>query len=212
MFILKNIRYKNILSIDSLEIPSGKVTCITGESGSGKSTLLKLLNNLISPDEGEILFKGNSVDKINPVELRRKVVMLSQNPVIFDGTVKDNLLAGLVFANKQLPSQQRLSEVLEQVRLNKEFEQNADSLSGGEKQRLSLARVLLMDPEVFLLDEPSSSLDEATEHFIIDGLVNHTRQSGKTLIMVTHSKKVAEVFSDYEITIADGKVSGRRYK
>lgn len=104
MFDLDKVRYKNILSVNSLCIPAGKVTCIIGESGGGKTTLLRLLNKLISPDTGEIRFHGVPLPQINAVMLRRKVAMLSQEPVIFPGTVRENLLAGLRFSESHRPA------------------------------------------------------------------------------------------------------------
>jgi putative ABC transport system ATP-binding protein len=210
MFTIKDVLYKNILNIADLKIPSNKVTCIVGESGCGKTTLLRLLNKLISYDSGEILFNEQSLDKINSIDLRRRVVMLSQSPATFKGNIKDNLLVGLKFAEKPLVSDDRLNEMLNMVHLNKSLDDSVENLSGGEKQRLALGRVLLLDPECFLLDEPSSALDEDTEHLIIEKIVQYTKEKNKTLIMVTHSKKVAENFADYIFEIKNGRVIDQR--
>lgn len=206
MFLLKNVKYMHILEINDLHIKESKVTCIVGESGSGKSTLLRLLNKLISCDSGEITFNGQPLDTIDSVELRRNVVMLPQHPVIFPGTVRDNLLIGLKFAEKPMVDDKKLRQILEMVHLSKELNDVSDKLSGGEKQRLALGRVLLLDPQVFLLDEPSSALDEETEHIMIEKLVAYAKEANKTLIMVTHSKKVAEAYSEYMVEIHQGKV------
>ncbi|MDH7576865.1 MAG: ABC transporter ATP-binding protein [Bacillota bacterium] len=206
MFCLRGVRYRDILDIERLEIPEGKVTCIVGESGSGKTTLLRLLNKLISYDNGEIVYKGRSLKDIDSVELRRRVIMLPQTPVIFPGTVRDNLLIGLVFSEKPLVGEEKLLEIMEMVHLDKNFDEDAEKLSGGEKQRLALGRVLLMDPEAFLLDEPSSALDEDTEEVVIGGLVKYARERGKTVVMVTHSKQVARSFSDKIVEVNHGRV------
>jgi putative ABC transport system ATP-binding protein len=207
LFQLTNIRYKNILDIKALEIPQNRVTCIIGESGSGKSTLLRLLNKLISCDSGEILYYGFSLDSINAVELRRNVVMLPQLPAIFPGTIRDNLQIGLKFAEKPPVDDEKLRQILIMVHLNKDLGDDSDKLSGGEKQRLALGRVILLEPEVFLLDEPSSALDEETERVIIEKLVAYTKETNKTLIMVTHSKKVAQTYSDNIVELNQGKVA-----
>lgn len=206
MFNLYNIKYKNILDIETLNIPNNKITCIIGESGSGKTTLIKMLNKLISYDAGKILYNDVCIDEIDSVKLRREVVMLPQNPAIFPGSIKDNLLIGLRFSEKPLEKDSRLLEILKVVNLNKELNEDADKLSGGEKQRLALGRVLLMEPSVFLLDEPSSALDEETEQIIIENLVNHAKTYNKTLIMVTHSKKIANQFAQNIIEINKGKI------
>lgn len=206
MFTLKGVKYKNILNIDSLFIPANKVTCVIGESGSGKTTMIRLLNKLISYDSGEIFYNNKLLSEVDSIDLRRNVVMLPQSPAIFAGSVKDNLLIGLRFAEKPLVSDAKLIETLKLVHLDKNLSEDAEKLSGGEKQRLALARILLLNPEVFLLDEPSSALDEDTEHMIIKSLVDYTRENNKTLIMVTHSKKVASYFSDNIIEVKKGKV------
>lgn len=212
MFRLKGVKYKNILDINQLMIPANKVTCIVGESGSGKTTLLRLLNKMISCTEGEIYYNNEAISAINSIELRRKIVMLPQTPAIFTGTVKDNLLIGLKFSEKPLINDEKLIEVLKMVHLNKPLEENADKLSGGEKQRLALGRVILMEPTVFLLDEPSSALDEDTERIIIEQLIHYTRQNNKALIMVTHSKKIAQTYSDNIVEIRNGKVVNQKGK
>ncbi|SNV88705.1 ABC transporter ATP-binding protein [Clostridium cochlearium] len=206
MFLFKNVSYKNILNIRELNIPSHKVTCIVGQSGSGKTTLLRLLNKIISYDEGEILYNDKSLKTIDSIKLRREVIMLPQIPVMFNGNVKENLLIGIKFSEKPLVPDEILYEILEFVQLDKELSESVEKLSGGEKQKLCLARALLLNPEVFLLDEPSSALDEDTEHLIISSLVEYTKKNNKTLIMVTHSKKIAKNFSDNIIEIKNGSL------
>jgi putative ABC transport system ATP-binding protein len=206
MFLFKDVQYKHILNIKNLTIKKQKVTCLIGQSGSGKTTLLRLLNKLISYDNGEILYNNQPLRDINSVELRRNIVMLPQAPAIFSGSIKDNLLIGLKFSERPLASDKQLYEVLQLVKLNKALNQDAEELSGGEKQRVALGRVILMKPEVLLLDEPSSALDEETEFMIIKALVNYTKENNKTLIMVTHSKKVASQFSDEVVEIKEGKI------
>ncbi|WP_069997713.1 ABC transporter ATP-binding protein [Cellulosilyticum sp. I15G10I2] len=210
MFTLNDIKFKTILDINYLHIPAQKVTCIVGESGSGKTTLIKLLNKMLTPTQGEILFGGQSINHINAVELRRKVPMLPQSPAIFTGSIKDNLLIGLTFGEKPFVSDDRLHEILAIVHLNKDLNDDAENLSGGEKQRVALGRMLLIEPEVLLLDEPSSALDESTEKFIIEKLTAYTKQNHKTLIMVTHSKRVAQNFADYIVVLSNGKVADQK--
>lgn len=132
--------------------------------------------------------------------------MLPQVPAIFNGNIKENLLIGLKFSEKPLVSYYKLCYILKFVQLNKQLSENVEQLSGGERQKLSLARALLLNPEVFLLDEPSSALDEDTEHVIIKSLVDYTKNNNKTLIMVTHSKKIANDFSDNIIEIKNGRL------
>lgn len=212
MYQFDQVTFRDILRIGRLHIPKGHITCITGESGSGKSTLLRLLNQLISADSGTILFRNRPIEEWSPVELRRRAVMVPQQPVLFGDTVRDNMQAGLRFAEKPPAPHSLLKEALDQVHLHKELDADAHKLSGGEKQRLSLARALLMDPDVYLLDEPSSALDEGTEDRVIGAFAASARRNGRTLVMVTHSKRIAEEYGETVVEIHGGQVAAIRTK
>jgi putative ABC transport system ATP-binding protein len=205
-FTLSNIRFKDVLDIENLQILACKVSAIVGPSGGGKTTLLRLLNRMNTPDSGQVFFFGQPVGEMDPVHLRRRVVMLTQMPVIFPGTVRENLLVGSRLAEKQEPTPADIQAIMTRVGLDKDLSADAAQLSGGEKQRLALARVMLMDPEVMLLDEPSASLDEETEVRIFDLVTEFCRERCKTLIMVTHSEKGFTGYYDTLIRIRDGKV------
>lgn len=214
LFALSNAGYKNILQIETLSIPSLQTTCIVGESGSGKTTLLKLLNHLLSCDRGEVRYKGEDIKALDPVALRREVVMLSQTPLIFPGTIKDNLLVGLQFGGKLPAGDEQMLNVLKRVKLDKALEENGAELSGGEKQRLAICRIMLMEPEVLLLDEPTSALDDGTENMVTEMLVAYAREQGKTLVLITHSREVARKYGDFIITLEKGRVAqavGRKH-
>lgn len=206
MFQFNNVSHKCIVNIDYLMIPAAKINCIVGESGCGKTTLLRLLNKLESPERGMIRYQGKLMEEIDSIALRRTVVMLPQVPAIFPGNVRNNLEIGLKFSEKPLVSEDILLETLATVHLKKALSDDAEKLSGGEKQRLALGRLILMDPDVLLLDEPSSALDEETEQMVIEKTVNLTREKGKTLIMVTHAKRIAQDFSDHIIEMQNGQV------
>jgi putative ABC transport system ATP-binding protein len=207
MFNFENVKYKDVLDIKDLHIEKNKITCIVGESGSGKTTLLKLFNKLISPDKGEIKYMDKNLRDFDSVKLRREVVMLPQSPAIYEGSVKDNLLIGLKFSEKdEIIQEDSLMKILKEVSLNKNLQDNAEKMSGGEQQRLALGRIILLDPNVYLLDEPSSALDEETEYLVIEKVVDHVRKNNKTLIMVTHTKRIAEEFADNMVEVKKGKI------
>lgn len=206
MFKLRNIEFKNILKIDKIELEKNIITAILGRSGGGKTTFLKLLNNMISADSGVIYYKDRDINSYDPVEIRREVVMLPQDPEIFKGTIKDNFVITEKIADKKQSDDNVYENILKQVSLPKALEDNAEELSGGEKQRLALGRVMLLNPEVLLLDEPSSSLDQTTEEKIINMVVNYAKENCRTLIMVTHSPEIAEEFADRIINIESGRI------
>ena len=205
-FTLDGVTYKGIISVDRLEIPEGRVTCIVGESGSGKTTLLRMLNNLVSPEKGSVYYKGENVAGLDPVELRRSVVMLPQNPVVFPGSVADNLMIAREFAGKSPAKDEALAGILKTVKLQKKLSDDPTEFSGGEKQRLALARVLILEPEALLLDEPSSALDERTEGEVIGSVVDFVRRRELTLVMVVHSRELAIRFADTLVTVKNKKV------
>ncbi len=206
MFELENVSVSTILSIRHLMIKEGDVTCFVGESGGGKTTILKLLNKALSPDGGKVFFRGEALEDINSVMHRRKVLYLNQTPHIFSGTIRDNLIKGFELQNRAYPNHETLIAVLKRVSLKKNLDDEAAVLSGGEKQRLALARLMLLDGEVYLMDEPSSALDDAMELKIIDMIVRFVKEEGKTLVMVTHSKAIASKFSDKIYQVKSGKI------
>jgi len=209
MFRFDSVTFMDILCVPSLTIGGGRVTSLLGASGSGKTTLLRMLNKMVSPTGGEIFYHDRPLREIDSVLHRREVCMLSQTPVMFEGNVRDNLLAGLLFRKAPLPEDIVLSETLDRVHLNKPLSEPVDKLSGGEKQRLALGRVLLLDAPVYLLDEPSSSLDENTAVAVIEMIASCVREKNKTLVLVTHSAAVADKYSDDIVEIRN-KVAERR--
>lgn len=205
MFKLKDIKFKNILDIENLEIHENVVTIVKGESGSGKSTMLKLLNNIISPDSGVVMYNGVDVNDINPITLRRDVIMQSQFPNIFPGNVRENLNIIFTLRGEEGLDDEKLLKALEIVNLKKDLTDDAQNLSGGEKTRLSIARLFLVEPEVFLLDEPGASLDSKTEEILMNNVISEIKKRNKTLIFISHSDN-PEMIADEIITIKNGKV------
>ncbi|MEC9489410.1 MAG: ATP-binding cassette domain-containing protein [Halanaerobiales bacterium] len=206
MFKLEKVNFKDILKIGDIKIDENMVTAILGSSGGGKTTFLKLLNNMITADQGKITYKGQDIESYDPVALRREVVMLPQDPEIFKGSIKDNFKITEEIADNGSSKDLSYKDLLQKVSLTQDLNDDAEILSGGEKQRLALARVMLLEPEVLLLDEPSSSLDHKTEEKIIKMVVDYVRKNDRTLIMVTHSPDIANKFADRIINIEAGKI------
>ena len=207
MFSMNNVRVTNILHIPKLEMMTERIVAIIGPSGSGKSTLLRLLNNLQSADQGEISFHNQSVEKIEPTSLRREVVMVPQTPLIYDGTIADNLQLGREFTELPSVNEKDMRQVLEVCQLHKQLEVNAEKLSGGEKQRLSLARSLLIQPKVLLLDEPTSALDHETAHTVIQSIFSYAREKGIGIIMLTHDRSLADSYADEIVDVSTYSLS-----
>jgi putative ABC transport system ATP-binding protein len=175
-----------------------------GKSGSGKSTLLNLLSGLERPDEGEVLVDGQSLNALDDTELsllrRNKLGFVFQFfnllPTL---TVKENLLLPLELSRKR----KNPLELLQRVGLEDRADAFPDRLSGGEQQRVAVARALIHDPVLVLADEPTGNLDETTGRQVLDLLVEMTR--GKTLLMVTHNLELAQR-ADRTLQVVDGQL------
>ncbi|MDD4635516.1 MAG: ATP-binding cassette domain-containing protein [Dehalococcoidales bacterium] len=208
LFDFISVRYRDVIDIPNLSVGRG-ITTLFGPSGGGKTTILKMLNRMVSPTEGKIVYNSTPLVETNPVEHRRRVVMLSQNPVMFEGSIHDNLNAPFKFQKRPFPHESAIYQVLESVGLDKNLKTTVNVLSGGEKQRLALARIILLQPEVFLLDEPSSALDADSADIVIETICHKARIEKKSIIMVTHSKTIARKYSDIIIRVAQGKITGQ---
>src|SRR5699024_3376802 len=167
MLEIKNLVVEDVLEIKSLKLTSSMIS-IEGQSGSGKSTLLRLLNNLDDPTSGRIQFGDELITSIPPQILRQKIVMVPHDPVMFDGTIRDNLLIVLTFLGSDNVEDDKIMETLELLWVDKDLDTKANELCGGEKQRVALGRVLLMEKaEVYSLDEPSCDLDDQTAEHVM---------------------------------------------
>ncbi len=208
MFELENVNFLDVLDIPNLKINKGKITVITEPSGSGKSTLLKVLNKMLSPTSGHIYFDGMNIADIDNITLRRNVPMLGQDVIRFKKNVRDNLLKGLAFQERDEVSDEILRDVLKSVELNLDLDTDINKLSGGEIQRVAIVRLLLLNRDVYLLDEPTSALDSDTENLVIKNFIE--KSQGKTIIYVIHSEKIANKYADYMIKIVGGRLDESR--
>jgi putative ABC transport system ATP-binding protein len=165
----------------------GKITTLVGPSGAGKSTLFKLCNGLRSPDSGEILIKGKPIEVYDPVELRRNVGIALQSATMVKGSVLENLELPLSLQGKEIDLE-FARELLHDVGLaDNILERNAKDLSGGQRQKLSIARTLVNKPKVLLLDEITSSLDRVSQHDIEELIEKINEKYGTTMIWITHN-------------------------
>lgn len=202
-FVLEEVdagRAENqILFSIGVAIPAAGITVLAGPSGAGKSTMLRLLNRLDDPAGGTISMKGHRLTDLDPTELRRRVGMVFQNPPLFPGSVWDNFC----IARADL-TRERALHVLEHVGLGAGLlDQEAASLSGGEAQRMCVARALLTEPEVLLADEPTAALDSASRRKVED-LGRMLADSGVTVVWVSHDTDQLRRLADHVIVLADG--------
>lgn len=195
---------RTVLSLDALEIQQGEVLAIVGPSGAGKSTLLRLLNFLEPPTDGVITFDGQTVTARPPLDLIRRVTTVFQRPVLLDRNVHDNVAFGLRLRGQAVDG--RVDAALAHVGLSGLDRAQARKLSGGEMQRAALARALVIEPEVLLLDEPTANLDPYNVGLIEGILAAQNRERGTTLVLVTHNVFQARRLAHRVALLWDGRL------
>lgn len=189
----------------SFAIESAEVVAVIGSSGSGKTSLLRLLNRLDEPTGGTVFLEGRDYRSIAPAELRRRLGMLLQQPFLFPGTVADNLAFGPSARGAEL-STAELDRLLERVGLSGYAGRDVRRLSGGEAQRVSLARTLANRPDILLLDEPTTALDEASRRGVEELIRDVIAERKLTCLIVTHDHKQAARFADRALILKEGRV------
>lgn len=191
-----------VLAVDHLRIPDAGITVVIGPSGAGKSTLLRLCNRLEAATSGRVRYRGDDVTACDPLVLRRRVGMVFQRPTLFAGTVADNMAVADPGAGEDA-----CRAVLDRVGLVPTFlARTADDLSGGEAQRACLARTLLTEPDVLLMDEPTSSLDPSATR-VLERLVTSLAADGVPVLWVTHDLAQAERIADRMVVLVGGHVA-----
>lgn len=194
---------KTIIDNINLEVNSGELIAVIGPSGAGKSSLLRLLNRLDEPTGGTVYLNGQDYRQIAPRDLRRHVGMMMQAAHLFPGIVAENLRFGPRQQGQAL-TDAAVARLLEQVGLSGFADREVTHLSGGEAQRVSLARTLANHPELLLLDEPTSALDDRAERGIEELLRQIFQEEGLTALMVTHDTAQAERIANRAIFIEAG--------
>ncbi|WP_254545580.1 ABC transporter ATP-binding protein [Halomarina pelagica] len=189
----------------SVAIPESTVLVVVGPSGSGKSSFLRLLDRLDEPTEGTVLIEGEDYRAIPPRDLRRRVGLVPQDPALVPGTVFENVARGPRLRGDPI-DEAHVEELLERLGLAGYCDRDVEDLSGGEKQRVAIARTLLNDPDVLLLDEPTSHLDSAAEARVESLLSELIADLDLTVVMVTHDEDQARRMGDHAMVLRAGRL------
>ena len=196
-----------VLDIASLDIKRGETLAIVGPNGAGKSTLLLALAHLLPTTKGEILFNGKPLRQWDELEYRRKISFVFQSPLLLDMTVEQNIALGLKFRGvSKEETQDRVGRRIKQLGIESLSKRRASQLSGGEAQRVSLARAFVLEPELLLLDEPFAALDPPTRKKLIDDLSALLAEDHRMAVFVTHNLNEAAKLSHRIAVIINGMV------
>jgi putative ABC transport system ATP-binding protein len=199
------VNSKVLLEDASFDVQIGEILAVIGPSGSGKSSLLRLLNRLDEPTSGTVYLEGIDYREVAPRELRRKLGMVTQRAFLFPGTVASNLRFGPAQRGESL-SDNSVEQLLEQVGLKGYASRDVANLSGGEAQRVSVARTLANSPLLLLLDEPTSALDDASKQGVEQLIQKIVRDQKLTCVLVTHDVAQASRLAQRALLLQSGRI------
>jgi ABC-type sugar transport system ATPase subunit len=198
---------REALRVDSLEIQRGETLAVVGPNGAGKSTLLLTLAHLLKPASGEVKYGGKHLHEWDDLEYRRKIAFVFQDPLLMDMSVIENVALGLKFRGvDKAESHVRADKWMKAMGVDSLAKRRAGQLSGGEAQRVSLARAFVLDPELLLMDEPFSAVDPQTRGQLMKDLSELLAHEHRTTIFVTHNLKEAAQMGDRVAVVIGGEL------
>jgi tungstate transport system ATP-binding protein len=196
-----------VLDIPRLDIPSGQICAVVGPNGCGKTTLLSILALLLQPVSGSVLLHGLEAVRSRDRELRKQVTLVHQKPVLFSTTVRNNIAYGLHAAGLHAGEiRQRVQAIIEETKLMQVADKLSRRLSGGEAQRAVLARALVLETSIILLDEPTNSLDDASRPILRDLLLKANRTRSATVVIATHDTSFVSSLTERIVRLEAGKI------
>lgn len=198
---------RSVLQVDSLHVKRGETLAVVGPNGAGKSTLLLTLAHLLKPAKGEIKLHDKSLKDWNELEYRRRIAFVFQDPLLMDMTVEQNIGLGLKFRGVEKEHiHTQVGKWSKSMGVDSLLGRRAGQLSGGEAQRVSLARAFVLEPELLLMDEPFSAVDPQTRGQLLNDLSSVLAQEHRTTIFVTHNLKEAAQMGDRVAVVIGGEL------
>jgi len=206
--LIKCYDQEYVLNLENIKVYEGAFNFLIGSNGSGKTTLLNILSMVDTDFKGEVIYKGEKIgkEKIDILKLRRKFSVIWQNPYLFKGTVRYNI--GLPLRLRKVKKEiidKKIDKISSELEITNLLNKKHNELSGGERQKASIARALITNPEILFIDEPNNSLDyESAKYF--NNLFSKLIQDGITILMITHDLYQIEHYADYITLLDQGKV------
>jgi tungstate transport system ATP-binding protein len=196
-----------VLEVDDLSVEESQVLAVIGPNGAGKSTLLLALSRLLAHDQGQVTFRGQPIEEMDELTYRRRIGLVLQEPLLLDGSVFENVAMGLRF--RRMPRtevSQRVDEWLKRLNISHLRDRSVRKLSGGEAQRVSLARAFALQPEVLMLDEPFSALDAPTRSRLLEDFQALLAATSITTLFITHDLDEALYLADQVAVLLEGRL------
>jgi len=203
------IKWESLCAFSTITYPdfsiaTEKIIFLNGPSGCGKSTLLKFLNGTLTPFAGRVLLDNKDIATLNPITLRRRVILAEQSVYLFHGTISDNFRSFHQYRETTAVSQEKCRTLMDICSIPFTQQESCDAMSGGERQRIFLAIALSMEPEVLLLDEPTSAMDSPLAHTVMGNVIQYCRSHHITMVIISHDLELSATYAD-EIIRLEGK-------
>jgi len=197
----EQLSFQNFLSYPDLEVCEGEFIAVAGASGAGKSTLFKLMNYTQTPTQGTIYYRGMPTHEMDTVELRRKILLVSQSTFLFDGTISANFDRFCEFRQKSHLTEAEKKQFLQLAQVPFGLDEICQTMSGGERQRVYIAICLSFQPDILLLDEPTSALDQTTGSRLFHAIRDYAQHQGMTVLVISHDRSLLDGVADRTILI-----------
>lgn len=185
---LKDIEARKGILYPHIRVGRGEIVFITGESGVGKSTLFQICNGMLTPNKGEVFFEGQNIYDLDPLMVRRNILLLGQEVFLFPGTVEENFKTFYEYRDEACPSMEKIQEYLAICNVQSGLDCDCSDLSGGERQRIYIAIFLSFTPKIFLLDEPTASLDAKNAQAVMGNIVRWAKDHTIGLLIISHTE------------------------
>lgn len=195
IFSTENVRFKDIIQYPDFQIQPDSPAFVVGKNGSGKSTLFKMFNRTLSPAGGLIRYNGKDLSSFPPLDLRKEILLVSQQVFLYDDTIRGNFEKFYTVTGRQKPSDDAVLESLALTNADFGLENTARTLSGGERQRIYLAIFLSLKPEVILLDEPTAALDKESSVDVMAQIYRFCEENGMASVTISHDPNIVSLYA-----------------
>ena len=193
--------FQNTIKYPDITIKEGEITFVSGDSGCGKTTLFKLLNATINASHGDIYYCGENIKTLDKIKLRREVMLVSQVPFLFSGSILDNFKMYHTYHESTCPSEQHIQELLGYCCYKGDIHNSCDVLSGGERQRIFQSIALSLKPKVLLLDEPTSALQGDLAKEVMKNIIAYVKQYTMSLVVISHDVSLTATYAQQHIIL-----------